>query len=424
MADLPSLVVEAAVGVAPAVAYLQLDDPSRGLLDTGVLGPDTVWTDISAYARSFTTTRGRNRATESYTPGRCSVVLDNTDGRFDPENLSGPYVFESVTQLKSMVPIRLSAVYAGVSYPLFRGYSDAWATSHPGMFDSVCVLTATDAFKTLGFQASSASAPVGEGEGTGARIARLLNIAGFSAVDRDLDTGLNTVQATTLAQAVLTEMQLTADSEYADLFISSDGKVTFRERYARLTRSRSITSQVTFSDDKTAVDAGTAIGYTDIRKESDGDLIGNDVTRANAGSTLQTVTDATSIANFLPRRDNKTDLVNDTDSHALSVAQWLLLLYKDYEVRVAKIDVMPASASTFAWPVMLALEFLDRVSVERRPPYGGTLTTPSFVQGIDWEGGPENWTVSLALEGAANQTGYFVLDSATLGVLDTNYLTA
>ena len=48
------------------------------------------WTDISAYALNFTVTRPVTRLQGplwQYQAGTCQVTLDNSDGRFDPDNL-------------------------------------------------------------------------------------------------------------------------------------------------------------------------------------------------------------------------------------------------------------------------------------------------------------------------------------------------
>lgn len=425
MASLPSIVVEAGVGISPSVAYLYFDDAARGKFDTGRFAPDALWTDISAYVRAFSTTRGRNRSLEQYTPGRCFVIFDNSDGRFDPENLSGPYVSAGATQLKPMVPIRISAVWSGVTYRLYQGYVDEWACTYPGMFDSICTVTATDAFKILGkYQAPSASVAAGAGELAGARINRLLDFAGYSASDRDIDTGIATMQATTLAQPILTELQKATQSEGGDLYVGANGKVTFRQLYARLNRSRSINTQITFTDDATAIAGGTGVAYTDITRAADGDLIRNEVDRTIVGSTIQTASDATSQTAYQKTIDNVSDLVASTDAQALTLANWELYLYKDFEARVAALSVMPASNATVAWPLLLSTEILDRVSVERRPPYGGTITSASFVQGIAWSGDASNWVVRLSLESAKQQTGFFIFDDTTFGKFDTGKLAA
>jgi hypothetical protein len=84
---------------------LTLDDPSRGKLDAGTLGGGStsapVWTDLRAWLRSATINRGSSRVDApivTYEAGQLTAVLDDVDGRFDPNNLTGPYT-EETTQL-------------------------------------------------------------------------------------------------------------------------------------------------------------------------------------------------------------------------------------------------------------------------------------------------------------------------------------
>src|SRR5258708_24560160 len=62
------------------------------------------WTDISTYVLHLDITRPSTRLQGplwQYQAGPCRVVLDNSDGRFDPDNLAGPYT--SATSLRQVV---------------------------------------------------------------------------------------------------------------------------------------------------------------------------------------------------------------------------------------------------------------------------------------------------------------------------------
>ena len=62
------------------------------------------WTDISAYVLNLQVTRPSTRLQGpiwQYQAGTAAVVLDNSDGRFDPDNLAGPYT--SSTGLRQVV---------------------------------------------------------------------------------------------------------------------------------------------------------------------------------------------------------------------------------------------------------------------------------------------------------------------------------
>jgi hypothetical protein len=171
---------------------------------------------------------------------------------------------------------------------------------------------------------------------------------------------------------------------------------------------------------KDDVDASSAVGYTGIVRVGDGDLIRNVVTRGNVGGEPQTITDSESVARYQTVTDVQTDLVNDSDDQALSVATWVSILFAEWEQRVASVDVMPAGHPdpSYAWPKMLGLRFLDQVTVVRTPPNVDAVTTTHYVTGLDWSGDAENWTVKVHLESATGQLDVFILDDVSLGVLD------
>jgi hypothetical protein len=71
------------------------------------------------YVRNWSFRRGASRSDGMnlrYEAGTLSVELNNGDRRFDPTNLSGPYVSGGVSELTPMVRVRLTAIWAGIAY--------------------------------------------------------------------------------------------------------------------------------------------------------------------------------------------------------------------------------------------------------------------------------------------------------------------
>lgn len=255
----PTVVIEASFtpGVpVPGASTLLLDDATFGLLGTGTLAAGNVWTDISAYALNMTITRPSSRVQGpllAYQAGTASITLDNSDGRFDPDNLAGPYVAGGVSQIQPMVPIRISASFAGTFYPLFYGFADSWTESqvdYEGGY-SEWVLSCTDGFKILaGITLAALGSPTGTGAATGARINDILNRAGWytGTAYRQIAAGDSTLQGTTLGDSALNLMQIAVDSEIGQLYMGPAGAVVFLNRQALLTNPSSVTSQATFGD--------------------------------------------------------------------------------------------------------------------------------------------------------------------------------
>jgi hypothetical protein len=127
MVDRPTLTVE--------VAF------ADGALDTTGL----TWTDISAYVRSISVRRGRTDELDAFQPGTCTLVLDNRDRRFDPLNTASPYV----GNLRARRQVRVTATYAAVSYPIFRGHVRGFGVAPDVSRDSVWTVQATDGLAYL-----------------------------------------------------------------------------------------------------------------------------------------------------------------------------------------------------------------------------------------------------------------------------------
>ena len=252
MTTLPTVTVEAAFASGASTSdYLHLDDTARGLLDTATLASGDTWEDISSYVHRIGVKRGATRVESPilrYESGTAAVELDNSDRRFDPTNLSGPYVSAGVTQVTPMRAIRIRATWAGVTYDLFRGFADGWKISYIPPNYSLCALTATDATKVLTNYQRAAVGAVGGGENTGARVTRILNSVSWSASDRIIATGNTTVQATTLDGDAWTELLLTSDTELGEIYVDEAGRVYFRNRQAVMTDLRSTSANAVFGD--------------------------------------------------------------------------------------------------------------------------------------------------------------------------------
>lgn len=263
---IPQVIVEVAFSAgASTQTYLHLDDPTRGRLDTGTLAPDAIWTDVSEWVLSVETRRGSNRVTDPvvrYEAGTATIVFDNSDRRFDPTNLAGPYVVAGATQVTPMRAVRIRAIWGNVTYDLFRGFADEWRINYADPSWSEVVLTASDAFKVFGNIDRLAGASVGASEDSGARVNRILDAIGWPATDRQVAVGNSTLQATTLAANMLTELQLTEDSELGEFYIDGAGRVVFRNRQGLLADSRSVNAQGAFGSNYVSrVQAAAPIGY-------------------------------------------------------------------------------------------------------------------------------------------------------------------
>lgn len=433
---LPQIIVDAAMNAGAPVAAAGtfiLDDAANGLLDTGILGEAaTAWQDISDFVLGFAVNRPSTRVQGpliQFQAATATVTLDNSTGIFDPDNLAGPFVVGGVSQVRAMVPVRIRALFGGTEYAVSRTFADSWAETAVD-YDagySEWTVGSTDAFKILAGINLASGGAVGGGEATGARVGRLLTLAGWysGAGDgaRKLAAGDSTLQAVTLDGNVLDLMQQAVDSEIGQMYMDGSGAVVFRNRTALLSDTRSNASQATFGDNP----AGSELPCAAVGRANDDTTIANDIQAAIAnGGVLQEAQDAQSVATYLfPRTYSRTDLILQDNPTALLWAQWVLYVSKTAEDRFDTVTVDPAAQPSDLWPQVLGRQIGDRITVIRRPQNSGvTITKDVFITGIahTFDSVTSAWQTTWTLADASRYGSFFTLDSAILGVLDTDAL--
>jgi hypothetical protein len=410
----PTIKVEATFTVGTTGFILD-----ASLLDTGTLS-DEVWTDITPYVLGFNSRRGASRADGPilrFEAGTCQITLDNSDRRFDPTNLSGPYVAAGITQVQPMRQIRVTAAYAGTSYPVFNGYADSWDIAFQGYAMSTCVLTCTDATKVLSnYDRVALGSPVGGSELSGARVARILDSADWPAGYRDLDAGQSTLQETTMDRSVWEELLLVQDSEIGQVFVDARGYVVFRDRHANATDAESVTAQLELGD------GAGEVPFVDAPISYDDTTLNNVVRISNVGGTQQIAEDAASKQQYLIHTHDRSDLILETDTEAMDYASAILYQTKDPELRFPTVSVNGNDDADALFPSMLGFDYGTKISLTRRPPGGGTVTREGFIVGVAHDvPGPNEWRTTWTLQSSTLWT-FLVLDDTTLGVLDSNAL--
>lgn len=407
--------------VAGGLGYLVLDDATLGKLNTGTLGTE-VYADVEDWFQGGTVKRGVSRFDGIYgraEAGTMQITLDNSDRRFDPTNLAGPYVAAGATQVKAGRAIRLRAIWASVTYDLFRGFVDEPRLTYVQRGPATTTLTATDGTAAVANYDQNGGATVGAGEDTGARINRILDNMGWPAVERNIAVGKTTVQGTDLSANAWAEIVLTSDTELGEVYFDVDGKLTFRNRHALSTDTRSNTPQAVFGD----ADDGIELGFVDVELTADLNQTRNVIRAGRVGGTQQIVEDASSIAEYRRRTWQRSDLLHQTDTEVADYARYVLSLLKNNELRIATLRVDPLADPTRLFPHVLGRKLGDRITVKFTPPGGGTrISRDVFIRGIDHSIGLDTWQTTFALQDATNKFQFFVLNSPTLGVLNDDAL--
>jgi hypothetical protein len=413
------------VGLASATSYFTLDatqlSPATAPAVDAPLGDDQgyVWTDVSEYVlEGLTFRRGATRSQGPfwrYEVGTANVTLDNLDGRFDPLNLSGPYVSGGLSEIRPNLPVRISAKIGATTEPVWRGVVDSVELDYTSVTYSTVELRCVDGVAFL--QAADLpelSTPVGEGDTVAARIDRILDRVGWPASQRDLDpVTANTLQASTLAASAWADVLLAADSDAGYVWVDKAGRLVYRTRGAIPTEP-----SLTFSSSATT--AGKDFVAVTITR--DVGQVYNSVSLARANGRAVTVEDVDAQATIGQVRGySRSDLVCQTDDQVADVASWVVGNYADLQTRVEEVTLAPpadtALLSEGEWWELLRLEVGDVVRVVHATPDGRDVDVTAVVRGLDWRASVRSFELKVSLQTQAPDYVLFVLDDSVRGVL-------
>lgn len=391
---------------------LILDDPSTPL-GTGILADapaDVV--DVSDIALRVSIRRGRNRVLNSFEAGTATVVLEDENGDYNPQNTSSPYYGK-------LLPLRKIRIYADYDdgsgldrYYLFSGYITSFDNTFRLGNDEVSTVTfqCVDAFRLLQNVQITTVAGSSAGQTTGARIENLLDLASFPVSQRLIDVGDTLVQADpATSRSLLAACQNIEQSELGGFFIDDEGNAVFLSR-----------STVSEKADETPLlfnDNGTDISYQSIDFAYDDTQIFNDISVTRLNGVLQNVQSTSSIETFFIHSGSRSDLLMQTDAEALDQASMLLNARENALLRIDSIglNLMDSTASN---RIVAGLEsdLFTLINVTKTGQASSTFTLELFVQGIQHDITPNTWTTRFLTAEPIIQA--FILDSAIQGLLD------
>lgn len=277
--------------------------------------------------------------------------------------------------------------------PIRIGYSTVGVGNTPDVIIDELAVYATALSAGRAAAHAAAAFTAWDGESSGARLTRILDVAGWPTSNRDIDTGIATLQPAVLGTGALDYAQNIGTTELGRLFITRDGLVRFDSRAAIL----NVAEAATFGDNPPS-----ELPYSKITFDYSDQLIRNRVTVQRNGGAPQTVEDATSIAAYLTRSYSLSGLLHDDDVISLNAAQFLVSEYKDPKLRVTSMDVSPRRNATVLFPVVLDLEIGDELTVKRRPQgVGSAIDQDVVIEGISHTFTPAlTWETTFSLSSA------------------------
>jgi hypothetical protein len=388
-----------------------IGDPVNGVLGTGILSDSTtpaLVVDLTDVTRGIKINRGRNIGRDIYEAGTCSVRIYDQTGRFNPQNTSSD-LYGYLTPLRKL---RISAVYNGVDYYLFSGYTTDYVYTYDQAENvSYVDINASDAFRLLNLAAITSVSGSSAGQDTGTRIGKILDTVQFPTTMRTIDTGNSLTQADpATSRTALAAVQNCEFSEQGAFYFSPEGNAIFKNR------SNTISSA---GGTPIAFNQTGGIPYKNLVFAFDDKLIVNQANITRIGGTKQTATDATSVATYFPHSVTYTDLVIDTDANALNIAGIYVGTRSSTTIRIDQmmIDIYDTSVPS---DTILNLDYFDNVLISNIQPDGSTITKNLQIQGVIWNISPNSWTGTfITLEPI---TDGFIIGNSTYGVIGEDIL--
>lgn len=392
-----------------------LDSIDNGILDKNTLASSTgssLVVDVSNRTIRASINMGYNLLQGQFQAGQATFRVIDNNGDFNPLNTSSPY-YGYLTPLRK---VRFSGTYSGSDYALFSGYIISYNYSYPkdqeiGYVDLVCV----DAFRLLNLAGITTVTDATAGQTAGTRIGKILDEVEFPTSLRNIETGSTTLQAdpSTLRTA-LAAIQNAEFSEQGAFFIDGGGSATFKSRAS--VEAAAAQTPTLFANN------GTGIPYFNINPAFDDKLIINQATITRIGGSAQTATNSASVSKYFPHSVNYDNLVVETDTDALNIAQAYVATRAETTIRIDAIT-LDLTTPNYADGILAALDFdyFTNVRVLNIGQDGSTIDKTLQVVGISHEVTPNSWRTTFTLSEPLIDA--FILNNAQYGIIGTSALT-
>lgn len=383
--------LELALGVEGGVGGLW----DSGLWDTtGVwAGDEPTWVRYDADLLGANPSHGRDRFEDRMRTATMSIELANDDGKYNPDHGAvGPGDLAlrpgRLIRLTGNVGLGFVAVFRGVVDDIKEVYGPGGGDINTRM-------------SCVGYMADMALAnppalgsPVGAGERTDERVERVLDAVDWPADRRNIQEGVHTLQATTLARSRLEELQRAADNEGGAFFFDAAGVATFKAQGWLENDARSTTPQI-YPGRGSSGDPSVIGVSTEWTRRT----IINDAQYTRVGGTMQRDFDLTSAALYGGlRSDRRTDLEVETDAQALTLAERIVAARAYDRLRVTGLQLSPLDLASGR--ALLELQLGDLVEATVNTLHGWGYTVQAHVMRITHVIRADDWVVDLRIDDA------------------------
>ena len=378
---------------------LGVDGGLGALWDTGLwdttgtwAATEPTWVTVTADALSARPSRGRTRWEDRFIAGDMTVELRNETGKYNPDEGADP---PGDLALRAGRLIRLRADVGEGWVAVWRGViDDIRETYAPAGGDVVTTIYAYDEMGDLAGSNPPASSSQGAGEDTDERVARVLDDYGWPDALRDLQSGVHTMQATTLARSHLEEIQRAAQAEGGAFFIGKDGTAVFKARDWLTTDTRSTVAQLQPGSGLSSQPHIIGVSPASWSRQS----IVNDVQWTRVGGSAVEDEDATSIALYGRRSSRITDLECETDAQVTALVDRYLTARAYDRQRVDELRLWAETPA--AQKNVLELELGDLITATITTLHGWSYSFDAHVNRITHDISEGHWITTLRVDAA------------------------
>ncbi len=327
-----------------------------------------VWTNITAYVRECSLVRdGRSNETERTQTGSCSLLLDNRDGRFTPQNSASPYY----PNMKTTRWLQVRAIWQGTTYYRWTGIVELIANSWPGVGrDSVVEMQGSTALKVLNLTPlDGASYPA---QPSGARVTAVVRTARLDTATVETGSASLPALAPEAGSGItaLQHLQALEAEEQGIVFSTPTGVIAFQDRHHRLGATTA----------GTIGDAAGEIRYQNPMISTDDQLLFTSAHRTTSDDETGSALDSTA-GTLHFARDNTQTMLTDDVNEAQAAAEAFVFRYKEAPQRVSQVDIM-GSADPTKWATILSATNGNQYRFLRRYPVAGTISQLVFLEQV------------------------------------------
>jgi hypothetical protein len=391
-----------------------IGDPAHGILGKNTLADvasDIV--DISDQVSNISIGGGYNLLQDQFQLSQAKIRIIDPNGDWNPTNPTSPFYGKLVPNRK----MRVSATYAGTTYFLFSGYTQAYDYSYPKNQDIGYVdVTCSDAFRL--FQLTNVINVTGQaaGQDVGTRINKILDTIQWPNSLRVITTGgTPTLQADPATiRTALDALKMCEFSGQGGFYIDGSGDAVYKSRTEIQTTNG--LNPVYFSNN------GDGISYKTIKFALDDKLIINQANIQNVGGVRQTVVDETSAARYFPHTYTQQNVLTQTDADALDIARIYVATRKDTVIRIDSL-VLDMTTPDYATGITAALnlDYFNAVKIKNVGQDGTVIEKTLQVMGTAYDITPGTFNVTFTTSETISEA--FLIGSTTFGIIGQSMMT-